>query len=120
MRQVDSSSHKSIKVELGVRTEITIRENIRTGTDCITGHIVVAEDNTDKTEVGLDTNKIMGEVTLEETWGAMVDKIVEERTETALGMTVMTEAWTGLEKGYFPEIMVTMLEIEVQETVGPG
>ena len=43
------------------------RETIRTGTDQITGEIVVTEDNTDKTEVGLDMNKMTGEVTLEET-----------------------------------------------------
>ena len=35
-------------------------------------------------------------------------------------MTGMTEAGTGLEKGHFPEIMATMLEIEVEATVGPG
>ena len=32
----------------------------------------------------------------------------------------MTEAGTGLERGYFPENMATMLEIEVQAIVGPG
>ena len=48
----------------------------------------------------------------------MVDKIVEERTETA--MTVMTEVGPGLERGPLPEIMTTMLEIEVQAIVGPG
>ena len=47
----------------------------------------------------------------------MVDKIVEESTETAIEMTVMTEAGTGLEKSLFPEIMAKMLEIEVQGTV---
>ena len=78
---------------------------------------MVTEDNTDKTEVGLDMNKIIGEVTLEETWGTMVDKIVQESTETAIRMT---EAGTGLEKGHFPVIMATMLEIEVQAIVGPG
>ena len=31
----------------------------------------------------------------------------------------MTEAGKGLEKGHFPESMATMLEIEVQATVGP-
>ena len=50
----------------------------------------------------------------------MVDKIVEESTETAIGMTVMTEAGTGLEKGCFPETLATILEIEVQAIVGPG
>ena len=60
-------------------------------------------------------NKLIGEVTL----GAMVDKIVEESTETAIGMTYMTEAGTGLEIGCFPETIATMLEIEVQTIVGP-
>ena len=41
----------------------------------------------------------------------MVDKIAEESIETAFEMTVMTETGTGLEKGHFPEIMATMLEI---------
>ena len=120
MGQVDNSNHKSIRAEVEVRTEITIREMIRTGTDEITGQIVVTEDNTGNTEVALDTKKIIGEVTLEEMWGAMVDRIVEDNTEIALGMTVMTEAATGLEKGHFSEIMATMLEIEVQATIGLG
>ena len=37
------------------------------GTDQITGQIVVTEDNTDKIDVGPDTNKIIGQVTLGET-----------------------------------------------------
>ena len=47
----------------------------------------------------------------------MVEKIVEESTETAIGMT---EVGTGLEKGHFPDIMATILETEVQAIVGPG
>ena len=50
----------------------------------------------------------------------MVDRIVEENIETPLGMTVMTVAGKGLEKGHLPEVMATMLEIDVQATVGPG
>ena len=49
----------------------------------------------------------------------MVDKIVEESTETTIEMTVMTEAGTGLEKGHFPEIMA-IIKLEVQATVDPG
>ena len=49
----------------------------------------------------------------------MVDKIVEEITETAIEMTVTTEGGTGLERGHFPEIMAT-IELEVQTTVDPG
>ena len=67
MRQVDSSNHKSIKVEVEVKTEITMRKTIRTGKDQTTGQIVTTEDSTDKTEVGPDMNKITGEVTSEET-----------------------------------------------------
>ena len=54
MGQVESLNYKFIKVEVEVRTEITNRETIRTGTDQITGQVVVIEDNTDKTEIGLD------------------------------------------------------------------
>ena len=50
----------------------------------------------------------------------MVDKTVEESIETAIRMTVMTEAGTGLERGHFPELMATVLEREVQAIVGPG
>ena len=66
MGQVDSSNHTSIKIEVEVRTEITIRGTIKIGTDQITDQIVVTKNNTDRIEVGLDTNKIIGEVTLEE------------------------------------------------------
>ena len=80
----------------------------------------MTEDSTDKIEVGLDTNNIIGEVTLEETRGAKVDKIVEESIGTSMEMIVMTETGTGPERGHFPETMATILETEVQATVGPG
>ena len=67
MEQIDNSNHKSIRVEVEVKTGITIRETIRIGRDLIIDQIAVTEDNTDKTEVGPDTNKIKGEVILEET-----------------------------------------------------
>ena len=66
MGHVDSSNHKSLEVEVEVRTEITIKGPIRTGTDQVIDQTVVTEDNTDKTEVGLYTNKIIGEENLEE------------------------------------------------------
>ena len=50
----------------------------------------------------------------------MVDRTVEERTATAIQITVMTETGTDLERGCFPETIATMLEIEVQAIVGPG
>ena len=101
MEQTDNSNHKSIRVDVEVKTEITIREIIRTDTDQITDQIVETEDNIDKTVVGLDMSKILGDIILEETLGIMVDKTVEENIEAAIEMTVMTEAGTGLEKGHF-------------------
>ena len=67
MEQIDNSNPKSIRVEVEVKIEITIRETIKTGTDQITDQIAQTEDNTDKTEVGLDMNKIIEEVILVET-----------------------------------------------------
>ena len=49
----------------------------------------------------------------------MVDKIVEESIETTIEMTFLIEAGTGLEKGHFPEAIIT-IKIEVQAIVGPG
>ena len=49
----------------------------------------------------------------------MLDKTVEESTEIATEMTVMTEARTGVEKDHFPEIMA-IIELEAQATVDPG
>ena len=77
MEQKDNSNHKSIRVEVEVRTVITVREIVRLGTDLITDQIAGTENNTDKIEVGLDMNKILGEVILEETLEIMVEKTVE-------------------------------------------
>ena len=79
----------------------------------------MTEDNTDKIEVDLDMNWITEEETSEETWGAMVDRIVEESIETIIEMTAMTEAGPGLEKDHFPEV-ITTIELGVQAIVGPG
>ena len=49
----------------------------------------------------------------------MVDKIVEESTETGIEITVMTEARTGLQRGHFPDIMA-IIELQVQAKVGHG
>ena len=46
-----------------MRTEIMIRRTIRTGID----QTAVTEDSTDKIEVGLGMNRIIGEEILEET-----------------------------------------------------
>ena len=68
MEQTNNSNHKYIRVEVEVKTEgtITIKETIRIDADQITGQIAETENNTDKTAVGLDMNKILGEVILEE------------------------------------------------------
>ena len=74
----------------------------------------------DKTIVGLDMNKIIEGITLEEPQGTTIDRVVEENTETAIEITDMTEAGTGLEKDHFPETVTTILEKEVQAIIGPG
>ena len=71
-RQIrDSGTNKQFKPQIHQsrgrgqkRNYITIQETIRIGTDQITGQTAEIEDNTDKTEVGLDMNKILGEVIL--------------------------------------------------------
>ena len=69
MEQVDNLNHKFTKVEAEDRIEVTItdaviiRKAIKTGI----GQIVKTEDNTDRIEVGLGTNKIIGEVISEVT-----------------------------------------------------
>ena len=116
VEQIDNSNHKYIRVEVEVRTGITIRGTIKIDTDQITSQTAEKGDSIDKTEVGPDISKIIGEVILEETSGIMVGKTVEENIEVAIEITVMTEAGTGLKKGHFPEI-VAIIEIEVQATV---
>ena len=49
----------------------------------------------------------------------MVDKIVEESTETTTEMAVMVEVGTSPERGCFPEIMA-IIELEAQAMVDPG
>ena len=63
VEQIDNSNHKSIRVEVEVKTGITIRETTKINRD----QIAETEDNTDKTEVVLDMNKIIEEIILEET-----------------------------------------------------
>ena len=62
MEWVDSSKHKFIKIEVEVRIEIIISVTIRTSI----GQKVATEDNTDKIDVGLDMNRIIGEEISEE------------------------------------------------------
>ena len=110
MEQVDNLNHKFTKVEAEDKIEVTMTDTvmiskaIRTNT----GQIVDVEDSIDRTEVGLNMNKIIGEVISEATWETLTHKIAEESTEIITGMKVMTEAGTGLEKGHFPEAIVTI------------
>ena len=62
--RTNSLNHKYIRVEVEFKTGITntIPEIIRIGTDQIKGQITETEDNTDRTEIGLDMSKILGEV----------------------------------------------------------
>ena len=103
-----------IEIEAKVQTGITIGIVIRTVID----QIVMTDDNTDRIEVGLDTNRIIGEEISEETLGALADRVAEERIGTITEMTGMIEAGTGLERGCFPETIT--IEIGVQAKVGPG
>ena len=67
--RTNNSNHKYIRVKVGVKTEIaiTIKGTIRTGPDQKTGQVAETENHTYRTEVGLDMNKVLGEVILEET-----------------------------------------------------
>ena len=49
----------------------------------------------------------------------MVDKILEESTETTTEMTIVVEVGTGPERGCFPEIMA-IIQLEAQAIVDPG
>ena len=116
MEQTDNSNHKYIRVEVEVKTEITItiKGTIRIGTDQITGQIAETEDNTDKREVGLGMSKNLGEVILE-----AMQEILAENIDIAIEKIVMIKAGTGLEKGHFPDIMA-IIELEVQAKVDPS
>ena len=62
-------------------------------------------------------SKVVGEIILEEIQEIMEDKLAEENTETTIiGMKVMIDAGTGLEKGHVPEVM-TVIEPGVQAIV---
>ena len=72
------------------------------------GQIVDTEDNIDRTEVCLGMNKIIEEVNSEVKWGILTERIAGKSIEINTGMTVITEAGTGLEKGHFPETIVAI------------
>ena len=64
MEQVENLNHKFTKVEAEDKIEVTMTDTIMISKDTRTniGQIVETEDITDMTEVGLDMNKIIGEV----------------------------------------------------------
>ena len=94
---------KYIRVE--VRTDLIIREVIRTGQIVGTGDSIqiVGPDRTIET------------ATLEETLEGMADKIIEEVIEM-IDIMITIEAGIDQEKGHLQEIIV-VAEIEVQVTV---
>ena len=63
--------------------------------------------------------KIIEEVILEENIRSYGRQNSGEKIETAIEMTVITEARTGLKKGHFLKIMA-ITELEVQAIVDPG
>ena len=69
MEQVDNLNHTFTKVEAEDKIKVTMTDAIMiskaTRTDL--GQIVETEDSTDRTEVGLDMNNIIGEIVLEVT-----------------------------------------------------
>ena len=67
MEQVANLDCKFTKVEAENKTEVTMRDAVMISEAIRTniGQIVETEDSTDRTEVGLDTNKIIGDVILE-------------------------------------------------------
>ena len=121
MKQVDNLNHKFTKVEAEDKIEVTMTDTImiseapRRDID----QIAETEGSTVRTEVGLDMNKIIGEVISEVMWETLTNKIAEANIEIITGMKVMTEAGTGLQKGHFLEAIIT-IEIGVQAIVGPG
>ena len=120
MEGQDNLSPKYIKVEAVVKIEAIVKEIIRIGIGQIIDQTVETEDNSGKTEVGTDLNKVIGEIILEKIQEIMADKIAEEGIEmTIIGMIVMIEAGTSLEKGHIPEVM-TIIEPGVQAIVDQG
>ena len=55
--QIGNINHKSIRIEVEVRTGIMIRETIKISTVKITDQIVETEDSTDRIEICLDMNQ---------------------------------------------------------------
>ena len=69
MEQVDNLNHKFTKVEAEDKIEVTMTDAIMISGAIRTdiGQTVETEDSVDRTEVGLDINKIIGEVISEVT-----------------------------------------------------
>ena len=115
MEQTDNSNHKSIRVEVEVRTETTIKEIIRIDTDQIKDQIAEnrGQYRQDRSRSRYEQNFRRGN------FRGNIKITVKENIEVGIEMTVMIEAETGLERGCFPEIMA-IIELEVQAKVDPG
>ena len=64
MEQVDNLNHKFTEVEVEDKTDVIITDTIMISEATRTniGQIVETEDSTERTQVGLDMSKIIGEV----------------------------------------------------------
>ena len=81
----------------------------------------MTEDNTDKTEVGLGMNKIIGEVTCR----GNVRSYDRENSRGEYRNSYRIDSYDrsrnrSRETDHFPEIIATMQEIEAQAIAGPG
>ena len=52
-------------------------------------------------------------------WETLTEKIAEESTEVIIGLKVMIEAGTDLDKGHFPKA-ITTIETGIWAIVGTG
>ena len=112
-------SPKYIKVEvltLKVRTEVTIRETIKMGTDLAIDQAVETEDNMDEEVIDPDFSKITEGIIFKKALADIEDKIVEGSIEM-IGMMVTIEVGIGQEKGHSQENLA-VTGIEAQAIVG--
>ena len=98
----------NFKLEFSGRPDEDVEAHLLHANDWMNAHHFIEGVKVQRfclTLLGLSMNTVLGEVILGETLEIMIDKTVEENIETAIEMTVMIEAGTDLERGYFPEIM---------------
>ena len=114
----DHSSLKYIKAEEEDKTEVIVREIIRTGYVIYqTGGI---EDSLGEVMVNLDFNRVIEGTIFEIVLGDMEDKIAERSIEVIIiGLMVTIEVGIDQERDHSQETIV-VIELEAQATVGQG